>query len=218
MDKDYYKILRLPYNADEKEIKKSYRELAMKFHPDKNEGNPLAEDHFKELQEAYAILSNPGRRSAYNQQRWYHSSNRKQHDSMRVNADSILHKCKALNLYITTINGYHINRSALNTYILDCLSSSNLLQLNKENDRSVNETIITEVLKSTRYLPYKNVHNICGLLRNLAGDDHTVIESINNYLEEKKYLNYRDKFMPLIVLIISLLICIFIYYVSNTGQ
>ena len=218
MDKDYYKILRIPYNANEKEIKKSYRQLAMKFHPDKNEGNPLADDHFKELQEAYAILSNPGRRSAYNQQRWYHYSNRKQYDIPPVTADSILHKCKALKRYITTLNSHYINRQALNNYILDCLSPSNLQQLISGHDKLANENIITELLKSTHHLPYKNVQKICALLTSLACDDNRVIKNINNYLKEKKYLNYRHKFMPLIVLIISLLICIFIYYLSNIGH
>jgi len=64
-DKDYYKILGIAYNCDKKEIKKAYRELAKKFHPDINPGNKLYEDKFKELGEAYSILIDDKKRLQY---------------------------------------------------------------------------------------------------------------------------------------------------------
>lgn len=66
MTDDYYKILGLENkNASLEEIKKAYRKLAHKFHPDKNPDNPLAEEKFKNISEAYAVLSNPERREQY---------------------------------------------------------------------------------------------------------------------------------------------------------
>ncbi|URJ28062.1 molecular chaperone DnaJ [Candidatus Blochmannia vicinus (nom. nud.)] len=64
---DYYEILGVSKNADEREIKKSYKRLAMKFHPDRNPGNTAAETKFKEIKEAYEILSNVEKRAAYDQ-------------------------------------------------------------------------------------------------------------------------------------------------------
>ncbi|URJ26086.1 molecular chaperone DnaJ [Blochmannia endosymbiont of Camponotus modoc] len=64
---DYYEILGISKNADEREIKKSYKRLAMKFHPDRNQGNTAAETKFKEIKEAYEVLSNAEKRAAYDQ-------------------------------------------------------------------------------------------------------------------------------------------------------
>ena len=65
--KDYYEVLGVNRDASDDEIKKAYRKLAMKFHPDRNPDNPKAEEHFKEAKEAYEILSDAGKRSAYDQ-------------------------------------------------------------------------------------------------------------------------------------------------------
>jgi molecular chaperone DnaJ len=65
--RDYYEILGVPKNASDDEIKKAYRKLAMKYHPDRNEGDKSAEGKFKEAKEAYEMLSNAEKRSAYDQ-------------------------------------------------------------------------------------------------------------------------------------------------------
>lgn len=63
--KDYYKVLGVSKNADEKEIKKAFRKLAQQYHPDKNPGDKAAEAKFKEINEAYTVLSDADKRSKY---------------------------------------------------------------------------------------------------------------------------------------------------------
>jgi len=65
--RDYYEILSVTRTATEQEIKSSYRKLAMQFHPDRNPGNPEAEEKFKEATEAYSVLSDAEKRERYNQ-------------------------------------------------------------------------------------------------------------------------------------------------------
>jgi molecular chaperone DnaJ len=65
--RDYYEVLNLTRNASEAEIKQAYRRLAMKFHPDRNPGDQVAEEKFKEAKEAYEVLSDSRKRAAYDQ-------------------------------------------------------------------------------------------------------------------------------------------------------
>ncbi len=65
--RDYYTTLGIPRTASEEDIKKAYRKLALKFHPDKNPGSRQAEDRFKEISEAYEVLKDPKKRQMYDQ-------------------------------------------------------------------------------------------------------------------------------------------------------
>ncbi|NHA14579.1 molecular chaperone DnaJ [Thioalkalivibrio sp. XN279] len=65
--RDYYEVLGLARNATEAELKKAYRRLAMKYHPDRNPGDPEAEAAFKEVKEAWEVLKDPRKRAAYDQ-------------------------------------------------------------------------------------------------------------------------------------------------------
>ncbi|MDJ0521524.1 MAG: molecular chaperone DnaJ [Planctomycetota bacterium] len=63
--RDYYEVLGVARDADDKQLKTAYRRLALKYHPDKNEGDEKAEELFKEASEAYEVLSNPDKRARY---------------------------------------------------------------------------------------------------------------------------------------------------------
>src|ERR1700691_5305976 len=68
---DYYETLSVPRAASEEEIRKAYRKLARKYHPDLNPGDKSAEDRFKNVQEAYDVLSEPKKRQMYDQVGFY---------------------------------------------------------------------------------------------------------------------------------------------------
>src|SRR4051794_9762458 len=69
IEKDYYKVLGVPKDATEAEIKKAYRKLAREFHPDANKGNAKAEERFKEISEANDVLGDPKKRKEYDEAR-----------------------------------------------------------------------------------------------------------------------------------------------------
>ena len=65
--RDYYEVLGIPKDADDAAIKKAYRALAKKYHPDTNPGDAAAAEKFKEASEAYSVLSDPDKRRQYDQ-------------------------------------------------------------------------------------------------------------------------------------------------------
>lgn len=67
--KDYYKILQVTKSSTTDEIRKNYRKLAMRYHPDRNPDSPEAEEKFKEIAEAYGILTDPSKKRQYNRHR-----------------------------------------------------------------------------------------------------------------------------------------------------
>jgi DnaJ-class molecular chaperone len=71
---DYYEVLEVSKSASDEDIKKAYRKLAMKYHPDKNPGDKSAEDKFKQVADAYATLSDPEKRKAYDAPKTSHQS------------------------------------------------------------------------------------------------------------------------------------------------
>lgn len=81
MTKDYYGILGVDKNATQEEIKKAYRKLAFKYHPDRNQNNPGAEAEFKKVNEAYSVLSDPVKRAEWESGRIYHENGGYQQES-----------------------------------------------------------------------------------------------------------------------------------------
>src|SRR5690625_5813146 len=86
LEKDFYKILGVPQDADAATIKKTYRKLARNLHPDTNAGDPQAEQKFKEIGEAYAVLSDPEQRKEYDAYRAMAGGDRK---STRLNSSHV---------------------------------------------------------------------------------------------------------------------------------
>lgn len=82
MARDYYEILGVPRNSSGDEVKKAFRKLALKYHPDRNKDDPKAEEKFKEVNEAYAVISDPEKRKQYD--RFGHQSFRQQYSQEDV--------------------------------------------------------------------------------------------------------------------------------------
>ena len=90
--KDYYYILGVADSALDKEIRSAYRKLSLKFHPDKNDGEKFFEERFKEIQEAYATLSNPEKRENYNSELNLFKSSRTNWDNHKNTEEELKRK------------------------------------------------------------------------------------------------------------------------------
>ena len=207
----------MPPSATPQDVKKAYRQLALKYHPDRNPENQEAESSFKEVQEAYEVLSHPEKRSAYNQRRWYRHHTARATATEEVITPVLLYK-KSLKLhqYIRTLDTAFLNRKALYQYIHDYLLGEKFMQVLQEtNEASINQQIIAELLQVSKILPYEKAKSICARLQLMAGKDAHASAMIDAFVKQRKVYNYWEKYQQLVILLITLAMCWLIYVVSK---
>jgi molecular chaperone DnaJ len=214
--KDYYKILEVTPLATELEIKKSFRRLALKYHPDKNEGDHLAEALFKEIQEAYEVLSDIKQREEYNYKRWYNRSIGETFTERALTPSEILAECNRLKNYVASMNVFQVDYDALSFYIRQQLTDSSISILQQFNDASVNREINRALLKATESLPLTYLQPIALLLIKLAGNDDSMLREINDVVQQRKYRENWDKYKLVVVLAVTILICWIMYKIGHS--
>ncbi len=213
--KDYYKILELSPTSTPKEIKQSYRRLALQFHPDKNPGNPTAAINFREIQEAYEVLSDPEKRSRYNYQLRKPLRAATSVDLV-FSPQDILAASLAIGKSVSLTDIFRMNKESLNHEILQLLSPKNLETLTRAGMKNLNRQVINEILYAISPLPYHLLGPILENLVVLAENDDSILEKINNYKEQRKWRNRWDRSYPWLVLILTILLCWLIY--SSAGR
>ena len=177
--KNYYKILGIPPDSPQAEIKKAYRTLAVKYHPDKNNGDSSSEERFKEIVEAYLILGDAAKRNAYDFAKGYRKDFRA-HSSAKgeQTASTFLILFKKIKERVYHANG-HINQAALFKVIDDLLSDKNIDFLLDFDDTATNSLIIDEILTSCIFLDDKQRAGIHNKLLVLANGNAWIIDKIN---------------------------------------
>ncbi len=213
--KDYYKILGVNPSATLQEIKKAYRTLAFKYHPDKNPDSLLSEAYFKEIQEAYATLSVSGKREKYDDERWLSGMGSKTQYKEEVTPAWLLNICRELNSSLAVMDTYRMSQRALQAYILLILEDAHLGVLQQHNDSAINKTIITELLKAMEKLEVQYLGEIIHRLLIIARDDNDMMLAIYNHEENRKQSAFSEKLMPYMILLFTLLLCVFMYFYAR---
>lgn len=216
--KDYYKILEVTPLATHEEIKKSFRRLALKYHPDKNAGDHLSAALFREIQEAWEVLSDPKQREEYNYKRWYNRSMGKSFTERALTSTAILAECQQLKSYIVSMNIFQVDYDALSFHIRQLLNDSNIGILQQANDISTNRAVNSALLRAAEPLPLLYLQPIAGLLIKLAGGDEPTLRAIQEAVQQRKRRDYWDKYKWVLVVVITALICWIMYKAANPGN
>jgi curved DNA-binding protein CbpA len=215
--KDYYKLLEIHPTATPAEIKKSYRRLALKYHPDKNFGNQLYEAKFKEIQEAYRVLSDTRRRQDYNNRRQSPGNEkRKQQHHAPTTPQTIFSQVLEFRKKISVLDPDRMNKLALFQQIQLILSSFNINLLQEHNDHTINKKIIEEIMYCSRHLPYPHIEKICFQLTALAGGDNALYQRIYQFSKQARITDYWNKYKIIAALIAALVLCFAIYQLSTS--
>lgn len=204
--KDYYKTLEVEPVATQQEIKKSFRRLALKFHPDKNAGDHFAEAKFKEIQEAYEVLSDAGQRKEYNYKRWHLRSIGQTYSERPLTPAAILEECRALKLYIDSMSIFRVDYDLVSQYIRQLISSSSIDILQQFNDTAANREIVKTLIQASRPLPLRYLLPISRLLLRLGGPDPVISKIVQNHIREKRVHEQWDIYKWVLMLIITTLL------------
>lgn len=213
-EKNYYLILGVPPNATSEEIKRSFRTLANKYHPDKNYGDPLAEAAFKELAEAYEVLSDQRKRSAYHSEKFSSVSYRFQNESA-LSLSSLFHELEQLHSFVSMADPFRIDRDTLHLRLQNLTSASKMLLLKKERNQQRIEQYIDHLIFISEPLSYKQIKELFEKLLPLVDADPRVAAKCNKHLKIKKQKDNWNKSKPLIAMLLALILCFLIFLLSR---
>jgi hypothetical protein len=217
---DYYKLLGVLPSATTEEIKKAYRQLALKYHPDRNPGDKNSEAFFKRVTEAYSILSDPEERESYN---WEFKKSQQSSDNQnqqqkraepkqeqQVTPQLILSSIQDIRKRVIGIDKNRINQSALYTALSELLSANNINFLISSDDSKTNKEIISEVMICCKRLAYPYVEKLSTKLAKLAGSDNDTIQKIFSFTKQQKYLSYWSRYKGVAIIVVVILFLAFI--------
>lgn len=174
--KDLYSILNLTPSASSIEIRKSYRTLALKYHPDRNRDNEDYRKFFIEINEAYHILSNSELKKKYDL-KYFTQKNKV------VTPEIFLNKFIEIRKFLNSKNRNKISKKALYSALQKLLDNRNLHYLHTNCSQNIKEQIIKEVLACLKYLSSNDKLNIIKQLIILADSKSNLIDIIHSYIK-----------------------------------
>jgi molecular chaperone DnaJ len=213
--KDYYKVLEVTPSATASVIKKAYRRLALKYHPDKNSGNKLYEQKFREINEAYRILSDVQKRNDYNYSRTGDRTTHAKPYTETVTGRTILLQAKKLRTKVAAADPDRMNKEALYRQVEQLLSRHNVRLLKEADDEKMSVSFIECILDIGQILPYANVQNIIQPLVIIAGTHNDLLVKIRDFDKQAKYRSLWNEYKIFVALIVAFLFCMLIYWISQ---
>jgi len=216
MLKDYYKILELPPNAGIVDIKKSFRRLAMRYHPDKHGEDELASAQFMEVQEAYDVLTDPEKKETYLQQRWYEQSvGRKLSGAMPLTSVTILQDAIRLNKYVSGLDPFRIDMEGLLQYQLQMLSTDAVTILKTEGNQEIMNEIVRLVLENSKSFKLAQATRMAGKLQELVITDSNEAMQLESFIAKRSQDDFWQKWKIPAFIFITVLLCYLIYRSAN---
>jgi molecular chaperone DnaJ len=211
--KDYYRVLGVRPAASSEEIKRSYRRLAVKYHPDKNPDDVLAEATFKEIAEAYDILSDAKKREEYHYNLFY--AHDYKYPEPAPTPQSILNDVLQLSKLVEKVNPFRLNQDALFFQLQQLLSEENLLLLQRENDSAITAQILEALLRVCAPLNYNFIEEMEDKLMFLADGDTYLENRVNDFLNQQRRKDKWSRYKTVVAIVVAIMLCLIIFLVNR---
>lgn len=187
--------------------------MAHEFHPDKNPSNVFAEARFREIREAYTILSNEEKRALYDYERWL--SGRFTKNAAILTPEYLLQEVHKLNNHIKEIDVYRMNKELLHQYLMFLLSDEKIAIIQLKADPDTLTALVSAFIKATAVLPHYFVPGILQRLKEITKEYPRETEKITIILKKNSREAQWQKSLPWLALLIALLICAAMYLFSK---
>jgi molecular chaperone DnaJ len=210
--KDYYIILGVKPTASADEIKRSYRRLALKYHPDKNSGDIIAEATFREIVEAYKVLSDAKKREDYHYKKFY-TYNYQYKEAERATPQSILKDSVKLQELVERADPFRVNQDALLLQVQEVLNENNLAILEEEKQLSANTQIIHALLIACKPMHFSFYLKVHDKLMQLADDSSKQV--LINFYKSKQKEDQWSRYKVIGAIALALLMCLAIFLISK---
>jgi hypothetical protein len=205
--KDHYRTLGIHPKATAEEIKTAYRALARTHHPDAARDNPFAAARFREIAEAYAVLSQAARRRRYDEERWL--SGMFTHDRRGpVTPDTLLRDAHKLATHLRTVDRAHMNHTALRNLILFLLSDEHLSVLHAAHDGRRNAALGEALLESAALLRPSLFADVAVRLALINPTDEVMLRRIHTTGRERQHQAWWERWTPLFIILGVALLCV----------
>lgn len=201
--KDHYRTLNVSPTATGEEVRKAFRQLALRYHPDRNPESPFAEGHFMEIREAYHVLGDEQRRGRYDEERWLLGMGNRGPAHGKLSAEWVRGAAAKLRRHMERIDTYRMDHEALQHYLLLLLSDAHLSVV--EHSPLLPE-VVRDALAASARLKLPLLPPVMERLKILAGQDDSLQAVIAAQWRERKDREQREKIFK-----VSIVIFIFMF-------
>jgi molecular chaperone DnaJ len=213
--KDYYKILEVKPGASLAEIKKSFRRLALRHHPDTNQGNKYSEAWFRELQEAYDVLTDPAKKDAYHQERWLQQTmGRSMENPKPLTPQTILLEAHEMLRTVSDLDHFRMDHRALANNLADVLNDDKLAALAAFAEPDTNRKIAEALMKAAAPLHYKHLAVLFKRLKSLCANDAEMMGQIKLAEKNRRRAFWWTRNQWWVFLLATALLCGAIYWLT----
>lgn len=207
--KNYYEILEVFPGSTIEVIKKSYRRLALQKHPDTNPDEKSAKI-FYEIQEAYAVLSNPEKKHDYDVNNGFY---RKKENL--VSATILINELLRFNNHVKKLDVDRMDKEALLFHVNNFIHPEQIEIYIRENGESALQKYLWLVLDTTSSVSYKKMEPVFQQLENFKFSDEDVNKTIRTFKLQSRKRYIWSKYSPWIVILLTLVLCFFIFTLSS---